>query len=337
MRILAITTRLSGVGYHRIMMPIANMEKDYALVTDTINEEVLEKGFDILLINRVLPGVLPEQLLEWKNKYGFKLVVDNDDYWDLDVYHQLYERYIKLNVPEQIKGFIRIADVCTVTHDRLAEEVYPYNNNVEVLPNALPYGEEQFLDKKIESDKVRLFWSGSGTHQRDIKILKEPLKRIIGMPVKMVLAGYNDLEGKIWDLMTYYFSAGMKLDTKIYRYNDILKYMEAYGDSDISLIPLQDTKFNSMKSNLKVLETAAKKNPAIVSNIHPYKDLPVHYVNSQKDWYKHIKELTNDKQARKESGLKLFEYCNKHYNFKLINSNRHRIYSKLIDARNQMQ
>jgi hypothetical protein len=337
MRILAITTRLSGVGYHRIMMPVANMQKDYALVTDTLTEEVLEQGFDILIINRVLPGVLPEKLLEWKNKYKFKLVVDNDDYWDLDVYHQLYERYIKLNVPEQIKGFIRIADVCTVTHDRLAEEVYPYNNNVEVLPNALPYGEEQFLGKKIEADKVRLFWSGSGTHERDIKILKEPLKRIIGMPVQMVIAGYNDLEGKIWDLMTHYFSAGMKLDIKIYRYNDILRYMEAYGDSDISLIPLQDTKFNAMKSNLKVLETAAKKNPAIVSNVHPYKGLPVHYVNSQKDWYKHIRELTNDKQAREESGLKLFEYCNKHFNFKEINSNRYRIYSKLLDARKEVQ
>ncbi len=34
----------------------------------------------------------------------------------------------------------------------------------------------------------------------------------------------------------------------------------------------------------KVLETASKKNPAIVSHVNPYLDMPVHYVKSQKDY-----------------------------------------------------
>jgi hypothetical protein len=105
--------------------------------------------------------------------------------------------------------------------------------------------------------------------------------------------------------------------------------MAAYCDSDISLIPLVDNRFNMMKSNLKVLETASKKNPAIVSNVHPYKDLPVCYVNNQKDWYNWIRLLTFDQDARIQYGNDLYDYCNIHFNLHEVNKRRFAIYHKL--------
>jgi len=281
-------------------------------------------------MNRMLANITPEQMSEWRKKYGFKLIVDNDDYWHLDPSHILYERYVLNNVPQQIINWIQIADLCTVTHERLAEEVYQYNQNVEILPNAIPYGEEQFKDYKTESDIVRLFWSGSGTHGKDMEILRNPMKRI-NFPVKTVIAGYNEGEKPIWDGMIAAFTNGLKLNPKIYNYNEVTSYMAAYCDSDISVIPLIDSKFNSMKSNLKVLETAAKKNPAIVSNVHPYKGFyPACHVNSQKDWYYWIKLLTHDQAARKQYGNDLYEYCNKNFNLHEVNKHRFAIYNKLI-------
>ena len=330
MRILAITSKTSGVGYHRIIMPIVNMKKDYCLMTDTISEETFDNNYDIVIMNRMLANITPEQMDAWRTKYGFKLVVDNDDYWNLDTSHILYERYILNNVSEQIINWIRIADLCTVTHERLAEEIKQYNQNVEIVPNAIPYGEEQFKDFKKESDIVRLFWSGSGTHGRDMEILRNPMKRI-NFPVRTVIAGYNEGEKPIWDSMICAFTKGLKLNPTIYNYSEVTSYMAAYCDSDISLIPLVDSKFNSMKSNLKVLETAAKKNPAIVSNVHPYKGFyPACHVNSQKDWYYWIKLLTKDKDARKHYGNALYEYCNKNFNLHEVNKHRFAIYSKLI-------
>jgi len=44
---------------------------------------------------------------------------------------------------------MRVADLCTCTHERLAEEIYQFNTNVEIIPNALPYGEERFQDNKF--------------------------------------------------------------------------------------------------------------------------------------------------------------------------------------------
>ena len=330
MRILALTSKNSGVGYHRIMMPVVHMEKDYAFITDTISEEVLEKGYDILLINRFLSNISLNQILEWRNKYKFKLVVDNDDYWNLEPSHQLYERYKANNISEHIINYLREADLCTCTHSRLADEIYQYNKNVVILPNALPYGMEQFNDEKIESKLVRLFWSGSGTHKNDIAILKNPLKRCSNLPIRSVIAGYNEQEKPIWDTMISTFTLGLKLNPILYKYADVINYMNAYKDSDIGLVPLVDNKFNSMKSNLKVLEIASKKNPAIVSYVNPYLSLPVHYVKKQSDWYKHIKDLTYDKAMREESGNKLFEHCSKVYNFNVINELRAYTYKNLI-------
>jgi hypothetical protein len=279
----------------------------------------------------MLANITPDQMIEWRKKYGFKLVVDNDDYWQLDASHILYERYVLNNVTEQILSWIRIADLCTCTHERLADEIYQYNQNVEILPNAIPYGEEQFLLDKKPSDLVRLFWSGSGTHGRDLEILRNPMKRI-NFPVRTIIAGYNETEKPIWDGMIGAFTNGLKLNPTIYNYNQVTEYMAAYCDSDISLIPLIDSKFNSMKSNLKVLETASKKNPAIVSNVHPYKGFyPACHVNSQKDWYYWIKLLVRDQDARVHYGNALYDYCNKNFNLHQVNKQRFAIYSKLID------
>jgi hypothetical protein len=264
-----------------------------------------------------------------KLKYNFKLIVDNDDYWILPPSHVLHERYKESNISEIITEYLRVADLCTCTHERLADEIYKYNTNVEILPNALPYGKEQFQDDKLDSDMVRLFWSGSGTHAPDMDILRNPIKKI-NFPIKTVIAGYNLGEKHIWDRMIGVFTNGLKLNPTIYDYAGVTKYMGAYADSDISLIPLVDNKFNAMKSNLKVLETASKRNPAIVSNVHPYKDMPVCYVNNQKDWYYWIKLLTFDDAARIEYGQKLFEYCDRVYNFDAINNKRFAIYNKLI-------
>ncbi len=330
MRILAIASKSSGVSYHRILMPIVNMQKDYCLMTDVINEEVISNNYDLVVMNRMLHNITPEQMNQWRIKYGFKLIVDNDDHWDLGASHILSESYKENKVTEQIIAWIRIADLCTCTHDRLAAEIYHYNQNVEILPNAIPFGEEQFLLDKKPSNLVRLFWSGSGTHGKDLEILRNPMKRI-NFPVRTIIAGYNEGEKHIWDSMIASFTNGLKLNPTIYNFNHVTEYMAAYCDSDISLIPLVDNKFNSMKSNLKVLETASKKNPAIVSNVHPYRGFyPACHVNSQKDWYYWIKLLTHDQAARKQYGNDLYEYCNKNFNLHEVNKHRFAIYSKLI-------
>lgn len=336
MRILALGNINNGVAFHRIIMPLVYMvqgkPQDYVKITNQIDEEELEKGWDVVVMNRsvAFPAAKME---EWKAKYGFKLVVDNDDHWELDPHHLLAEYYATHKIADRIKEYIQVADVCTVTHDRLASEVYKLNQNVYILPNALPYGDGQFGNQKLKSDKIRLFWSGSDTHCQDLGIIRQPMKRIYGdadlrSKVKTIMAGYSEKSKPVWDVMASAFTYGLKFDSTIYTFNPPDKYMNAYCDSDISIIPLLDSKFNAFKSNLKVLETAAKHNPAIVSHVNPYLDLPVCYAPTQQYWYKLVKELVNDAAMREEKGNELYEFCNKHFNINTINRRRYEIYSR---------
>ena len=83
--------------------------------------------------------------------------------------------------------------------------------------------------------------------------------------------------------------------------------------------------FNKYKSNLKILEAANIGCPVVVSRVHPYLDFPedlVNYVDSQRDWYGHVKMLLDNPEFAEEQGKKLKDYCQRVYNFEAINQKR---------------
>jgi len=335
MNILALSSTTSGVGYHRIIMPLTYMMQDKpndsVLITNIIDEETLSrKHWDVVVMNRSV-SFPAERMVKLREKYGFKLIVDNDDHWVLDPHHNLADHYAESKIAEQIISYIEIADICTVTHERLAAEVYKHNKNVYILPNGLPYGDGQFSAHKQPSERVRLFWSGSDTHAQDISILRNPMNRVwsdfdLRCKVKTVMAGYSERSKPVWDVMASAFTQALRFESTIYQMSMPDRYMAAYCDSDISVIPLLNTRFNSMKSNLKVLEAATKRNPVVVSMVDPYLDMPVCYVRTQQYWYRWVKELVNDAAMREEKGNELYEFCNKHFNINTINQRRYEIY-----------
>ena len=334
MRILVITQENSGVGYHRLMLPVYYLPKDYAFFTDALTEETLEEGWDIVLVNRFIPNTHIDILKEYRNKYGFKLIIDIDDYWDLDSWHILKSVY-----PTQvIIDHIKIADLVTTTNELLLKEIKQFNSNVHILPNALPYGEDQFTDVKIEADKVRFVYTGSITHEKDVQILQYPLKRVAGNlqirdKVFFQLCGFNDeADGSaaIWHRMISNFTCGLKLGGTR-RYLPVTDYMNFYNEADVSVVPLVYSKFNTMKSNLKILEAACKKIPCIVSNVPPYDICPhILKIDKQGDWYDGIKKLTEDSIYRKELGEANYEWCNEHFNLHKINETRKQLFDACI-------
>jgi rhodanese-related sulfurtransferase len=174
MRILVITQKNSGVGYHRLMLPVHFLPKSYALITDVLQEETLKKDGILFISIGFIPSIHISVLEDFKERYGFKLVIDIDDYWHLDSWHILKSVY----PTEAILEHIKIADLVTTTNERLCKYIRDINSNVAILPNALPYGEDQFTSVKTESDKVRFIYAGSITHEKDLQILQNPLKKV---------------------------------------------------------------------------------------------------------------------------------------------------------------
>ena len=332
MRILVLTAPNSGVGYHRLMLPIYYLEKNYAMFTDALTDEVLEENFDLVIFNRFIPGTTLKTLIEKRDKYGFKIICDIDDYWILDSSHILAGVY----PTQEIINHIKIADLVTCTNEKLWNEIRPLNSNVAILPNALPYGNDQFTDVREYTDKVKFVYTGSITHEEDIKIIQFPFKKVasdnlLRNKVHFQLCGFDDRgEGSahIWHRMISNFTCGLKLgDVK--RFLPVNEYMNFYNDADCSIVPLRATRFNSMKSNLKLLEAATKKIPVIGSHVEPYVNSPMIEINYQSDWYKEIKKVTEDAIYRQEKGLQLFEWAVTNFSLFKVNEKRKQLYASI--------
>jgi sulfur relay (sulfurtransferase) DsrC/TusE family protein len=325
MRIIAFVNNNSGPGYHRIIMPLLLMQGVDVFVTNNLLEEHFEKGCDVFMYNRVLPDHAMVQIKLLKKKYGFKTVVDVDDFWELDEHHILYHVYKTDEFARKQIEHIRNADVVFTTHWRLVCEIQAYNLNVHVLPNAIPK-QGQFDIEKKPHHLTRLFWQGSITHVEDIAILKRPIDCLatIAAKIQMVIGGYMDGEDE-WYKMVMDYTAKTKHQYKLLPGAHVAEYYKHYEHADICLIPLVNSPFNRMKSNLKVLEAANLALPVICSPVHPYMDLPVIYAKGAGDWIKNIQRLVASKKRQKEAGGELAEYCLEHFNFYKINKERKQI------------
>lgn len=337
MKIIAVGYRNSAVSYHRLFLPIKFMEKQSAFFTDVLNDEVMKEGYDVLVINRFIHNTELDQVLAYKKQYGFKLVVDIDDFWHLDPFHILYGNYPY----KKIMDHIRAADLVTCTNDDLRNEIKPLNQNVHVLPNALPFGQDQFMDVTIPSEdgRVRFVYAGSITHEKDVAQLKNPMKRVaydqyVSEKVHFCICGYepeNTATHTVWHRMIHDFLYGFKVPGYVRAVLPVDQYMNFYNEADVSIVPLLHTRFNSMKSNLKVLEAACKKIPVIASCVKPYSDcLYIHPIHSQTDWYNAIKKMATDAIYRKELGEANHQWCVDHFSLDKVNQQRHQLYKSIL-------
>lgn len=320
----------SGPKYHRLLLPCFYMAGIDLEIKQRLEEKDLE-GVNILFFNRIISGITILQLLKWRDKYGFKMIVDFDDHWTLGKDHYLYQDYKNLQLSEVMEEFIKLADCVTVTHERLFNEVWPLNKQCYILPNAIPKL-DQFKINKVPDPLTRLFWAGGITHKNDLNLLRRPLQLIRRDRCKFVLGGYVK-ENKEWYEMAKTFTTDSSFNTEVLEALPVVGYYGMYGLCDIALIPLIDTPFNSHKSNLKILEAANIAAPVIVSRVDPYLGFPediVNYVDSYTPWYWHIQRLLNDPELVKEQGLKLQEYCDQHYNFEKINKVRKQIFESCL-------
>jgi len=331
MKILCIYDK-SGPKYHRILLPVFLMQGVEILTNYKIDEEQLP-GVDIVFFNRMIPRTTIQGVLDLKIKYGFKLVIDFDDYWILGRDHLLYEQYNNHMASEVMAAFITESDAVTVTHDRLAEKVYPLNKNVHILPNAIPQF-DQFLCKKIPDDKLRLFWCGGVTHRKDLEIIKRPLQLIKRDKVKFVIGGFEHKNPE-WKAMAKAFTCNSSYNTEVIESLPVDKYYHIYAKCDVSLVPLLPTKFNGLKSNLKVLESANIGAPVIVSRVDPYLGFPddiVNYVDNYASWYQQINKLIKNPALVKEQGRCLKEYCEKEFNFEAVNKKRKQLFDAVTQS-----
>jgi glycosyltransferase involved in cell wall biosynthesis len=326
----------AGCDYHRVKLPCvhgAGYMDDSPYQDFDVNN--LLKYIDVselVVFNRSVPFT-PEQIKKYQAK-GIKFAADLDDWVELPWYHPLYKQY-KTHSAKTILDAIRAADVVTVTTDRLYQKIKEFNRNTHVIPNALPFGLGQFRPHPApplrETDDFNFVYAGQSSHLEDVRLMQSQIIKLKTIPgMTLTMAGYKS--HKIWDQMEMVFK-----NLPGYRRLENLpleKYMMAYDGMDCSLVPLCVNEFNACKSNLKLLEAAAKKIPVIVSHVPPYRDdseAPVLWVREPADWYKHMKFFVENPDLARQMGEDLYQWAFKKYNLADWNKVRFEIYQRTVE------
>lgn len=320
-------------SYHRLLLPFKYME----LMRPEFETEQLESLISkasIVIFNRYYGGDIID-LLRLKKKYKFFLISDQDDFFDLYPKHVAYKGWVDWNMAQRIKESVMNSDYVITTTSRLADSLRQYNKNIEIIPNALPFDEEQFINDREVGDKVRFGIFGGKTHEHDLKQIQNcfrKLERKDSGKYEKILAGYdeNDKDG-VWHRMENIVKGNGEDYTRIYRL-PLEMYMNAYNNADVALAPLESNFFNTGKSNLKILEAGCKEMPIITSNWPPYSDEPTDLVmkaNSTNEWYFYMKYCIDNPNFIMEHGKKLGEYVRLHYNLKKINEKRIQLFEFL--------
>ncbi|MGN6091454.1 MAG: hypothetical protein ACTHOL_03825 [Luteibacter jiangsuensis] len=291
----------SACNYHRIANPMRYLTDVKAKVP-------------VLFYNRLL---VTHDRLDAIRKRGIKIIIDIDDDVVLGPDHVLYASYKREGMTETLIGNIQRADVVLATNAHLADRVRPYNPNIVLVPNALPFDEDQFTRTEPCEDR-KIIYAGGVTHFEDLKIIQSCVPRR-----HMVIAGNEDRSPHWARIRSLYSFAKFK------PVRPVCSYMEVYNGHAISVAPLTDTSFNRSKSNLKALEAGAKGLAFVGSKIHPYENSldegVVLLADGKPQWRTILNRLVEDESYRRERAEMLAQHVREHYSLRRINEIRRQV------------
>lgn len=320
----------SGCDYHRIILPLGYMGYDFTLLNNMTTEKL--RSFKVIAFNRVPFNMKIDTLKNLQSEFGIKIWMDLDDYWILNPEHYLYKEWNRLANKEKIEYFMGVADVITCTTERLASKIRPFNNNVIVIPNGLPFkAGGQYSYQKTDTEKTRFGYIGGASHTHDLRSIA-PLFQHYNM-LNFTLAGYTDKNPEFIKMRDICSNNMKNPNFKLIEQLPLDKYLRSYSSIDCCIAPLTNVEFNKYKSNLKVLEAGLKK-CAIICSPNPcftdtVPDSVVTYCSTIRDWKEAIKKH-QDLDYTKERGEQLHNWVYQNYELEEINKRRESLLKDLI-------
>ena len=300
MKLGYVSNGLTGVDYHRLIKPFSLIGGDITRL-EGINSEVFDYNFDVIVFSRILPIRKQKEFIRELQSRGTYVICDIDDHWILNKSHVIK------GVGDAFRNYaveaLMYSDEVWCTHKLLGKEVERLNANWYVIPNALDPTEEQWQPKKEYNNRIG--WAGGVTHFNDLMLTDGCYSR------PPVICGYQ--KNSEWKRLADNFQANYV------EAMDVFNYGQLYDQFDIAIAPLVPNKFNTMKSNLKIIEAGLKGLPIFVQDIHPYTDdaKGIFKVNEWADAIKKAEAL--ELEEIPELGKELRSYVLKNYDLREVN------------------
>lgn len=354
---------LSGIHYHRFVNPIAYMPKQ-----DGMEFSIVEYGkpipeCDIMLFNKWM-DISPDQIKVIQSR-GTKIICDIDDIWRLPETHHNYKSVSERGIDKITEENMKLADIIFCTTERLRGQILPFNKKVEIIPNGLPFGYDQYIvgdrvrTRQISGhDKMVFMYLAGSTHKEDVELLKKSFESIgtkaaLPKQAEFVLCGYTEHKTGVYNTKEDYEKRNNNYTIKtthgpydsmadifrstksfrIYPSVDLDHYLNYYDSADVAMAPLKDTFWNNCKSELKIIESSVKRIPIICSDVDPYHNFVgrggIMSVSKPGEWLEHIRYCIKNPQYVKEQGELLYEWASKEFSLIDINKKRLQIFRSL--------
>lgn len=293
----------SASAYWRIKFPFEEMRKKG--IEAITPQGGLTRGnlnwCDVIMLQSVVDKEGIALAYEYQQEKGKKIVVDLDDWIETNEDNPNKKEHEESDAFFVISQTLKIADLVTVTTQYLAEKVKKYNKNVVVIPNYVPSGHFKPETIKNETGELRIGYFGSITHQKDLELIEEPLKK--------VLKKYNAKFVQVCDPRLKEKYDGLKMEfvwpVPFEWYPDRLKGLQL----DFAIAPLVDNEFNRCKSWIKPLEGASYAIPSISSILEPYTMLPASFTKvKNNEWESVLGEFCENKELRESRGRESHEF-----------------------------
>lgn len=347
LRIAAVIHQKNGVAYHRVEVPLGNLNDNHKdkfqfVICDGFSED-FPPDFDAIIINKV--STQARDYISEAKENGVKIILDLDDWIEFPEWHSNHNGFYTPEIEARTKHYLKIADVVWCASEYLMYELVNHDycsvDKLLYVPNAIDFSQPQFTPQKWQGGRYTVGWIGASNHQYDIQKLGKPLEKLLNArkDYDILCAGISNSDPdteRYWSFIQSVFTSNFKLDHgrfKRVEAMDSYNYAFSYNLCDLMLAPLHNDLFCKCKSNLKVLEAGAFSLPIICSNVEPYKEFIRQGLvySGEGNWDGRIKDLLKRPQVGRRMGAKLHEYVRDHYNIDKINKIRYDSITGLLD------
>lgn len=287
----------------------------------------LVKNYRVFIFFRCIMNDEIDNFIELAKKHNKTVIYDIDDLV-IDTKYTNQISYIKRLTQEDRENYSKDVklmgqtlvkcDLAITSTDALAKELKNYVKEVFINRNTASEEMVALSEKVIEgrcinrstNGSIKIgYFSGSITHNDDFNIILPIIVRLMEKYkfLKLHLVGEIDLPNELEIFKDRIITLP---------FVDWKNLPELIGDVDINLVPLEDTLFNTAKSENKWIEASLVKVVTVASKVGALekmiKDKNTGFLcSSPQEWYEILEKLIQDSQYREKIANNAYQYVYK--------------------------
>ncbi len=255
------------------------------------------KKFDVIFIYREVSLIGPP-FVEWIlfKLFKKKIIYDFDDAIWLPNVSNANKYFGWLKFPNKTSKIISYSKLVTVGNNYLAEYAKKFNPNVVIIPTTIDVNYHCRKERKINSNKIIIGWTGSVTTNKHLATLLSVIKKI---------------KFKYKDYVDFIMISNLPIENteSLIRFipwnkNTEIEDLEQF---DIGIMPLTDDEWSKGKCGFKGLQYMALEIPTIMSPVGVNTEIIQDGVNgflasTEDEWFEKISLLIDNEDLRMQIG-----------------------------------